>query len=94
MIYMIDIDNTICTDTNGDYENAQPFEDRIKLINDLFMQGHTILYWTARGSNSGLDWRELTKKQLDNWGCLHNGFSLGKPHYDVWVDDKANWIFE
>lgn len=94
MIYMVDIDNTICwTRRNAqdkwDYPNSTPFEERINRINDLYDEGHTIIYWTARGSGSGIDWTELTKQQLDSWGCKYHEVKLGKPSYDVWIDDKA-----
>lgn len=86
---MIDIDGTICTNTEGDYEYASPFMDRIARLNRLFDQGHEIHYWTARGSGSGIDWSELTKRQISDWGCKYTTLRLGKPSYDVWVDDKA-----
>jgi hypothetical protein len=94
MIYIVDIDNTICiTSKNGsgdwDYPNAIPLNERIDIINELYSEGHTIVYWTARGSGSGLDWAALTKRQLDEWGCKYHEVRLGKPSYDVWIDDKA-----
>jgi len=93
MIYIVDIDNTICdtymVDGKWDYENSIPNLDRISKINSLFDEGHTINYWTARGSGSGLDWSELTKQQLDSWGCKYHEIRLGKPSYDIWIDDKA-----
>ena len=94
MIFIVDIDNTICwtrKDAEGkwDYPNAEPFPGRIDMVNDLYDKGNTIIYWTARGSGSGLDWTELTKKQLDDWGCKYHEVRLGKPSYDVWIDDKA-----
>jgi hypothetical protein len=55
----------------------------------LYDEGHTIIYWTARGATTGLDWSELTKTQLDFWGCKYHELRMGKPMYDVWVDDKA-----
>ena len=42
--------------------------DRIAQLNKLFDEGNEIHYWTARGGNSGLDWTELTHKQLSEWG--------------------------
>ena len=33
MTYVFDIDGTICSLTDGDYKEAKPFEDRIKIIN-------------------------------------------------------------
>lgn len=88
--YVIDIDGTICTNTNGDYVNSVPFVDRINSINRLYDQGHKITYWTARGANSGIDWSELTEQQLDQWGCKYHDLRMKKPAYDVWIDDKAH----
>jgi hypothetical protein len=92
MKYVVDIDGTIC-ESNGGYPNAVPYMDRIAQINGLYDQGHTVVYWTARGGNSGLDWSELTAQQLEDWGCKHHGLMMNKPAYDVWVDDKAQWLF-
>lgn len=93
MIYIVDIDQTICVtpiiDGKHCYDLSVPFKHRIEWINKLYDQGHTIIYWTARGSGSGLDWTELTHKQLNDWGCKFHETRLGKPSYDVWVDDKA-----
>jgi hypothetical protein len=89
MIYFVDIDNTICKTYESDYYNSQPIFERIEKINLLFKSGHTIIYWTARGSNSGLDWTELTTEQLNSWGCLRHQLILGKPKYDFYIDDKA-----
>lgn len=93
MIYMVDIDQTICVTPQIDgkhrYDMSVPIPHRIEEINKLYDQGHTIKYWTARGSGSGLDWTELTQKQLNDWGCKFHEVKLGKPSYDVWIDDKA-----
>ena len=35
--YVVDIDNTICTQTYGDYSKAKPYQDRINKINDLYL---------------------------------------------------------
>ena len=89
MIYCFDIDGTICSITDGNYEKATPFTDRIKLVNKLYASGNTIIYFTARGSTTGIDWTDLTKKQLKEWGAKYHELHLGKPHYDVYVGDKA-----
>jgi len=89
MIYYIDIDNTICLTENSDYDNSSPLYDRIRAINNLYDQGHKIVYWTARGSKSGKDWSELTKNQLDFWGCRRHNILFNKPHYDLYIDDKS-----
>ena len=58
MIYCLDIDGTLCTNTEGDYPNAVPFHDVISQINQLFTVGHQIVIHTARGATSGNDWRD------------------------------------
>jgi len=93
--YIVDIDGTICSQMCSEtYHLAEPFLDRIKKINNLFNQGHTVIYWTARGQNSGIDFTELTAKQLKEWGCLFTELRMNKPSYDIWIDDKAKWVFE
>ena len=89
MKYIIDIDGTICTLTNGDYAEAEPYLFRIKHFNNLYDAGNEVHYWTARGSNSGKDWLELTLQQLNDWGVKYTTAKTGKPTYDVWIDDKA-----
>ena len=64
-------------------------KDRIKFFNQLHDAGHKIIYWTARGQQSGIDHTELTKKQLDEWGVKRAELRMGKPSYDYWIDDKA-----
>jgi dTDP-glucose 4,6-dehydratase len=91
MIIYVDIDGTICTTTlDNDYSKATPILDRIEKINHLYDGGNTIIYWTARGSVSGIDWQELTENQLKQWGAKHHDCKLGKPHFDLYVCDKVN----
>jgi len=89
MRYYVDIDGTICTITDGEYTKAVAYTDRIEKINKLFDQGHQIIYWTARGGNTGKDWTTLTKDQLHRWGAKYTELIMRKPSYDVWIDDKA-----
>ena len=94
-IIIVDIDGTICTDQKGDYESARPVKRYINKINKLFDEGHTIIYWTARGTVTGINWEELTKKQFEEWGVKYHDLRVGtKPHYDLWVDDKSKRIEE
>ena len=37
---------------------------------------------------SGADWFQFTLEQLDGWGVKYHGVKLGKPHYDLFIDDK------
>ncbi len=94
MIIYMDIDNTICnTDQTLSspvkYEKATPIYERIAKVNKLYDEGHTITYWTARGNSSTQDLSELTRKQLDSWGCKYHSIKMGKPSFDLFVDDKA-----
>ncbi|TAK36821.1 MAG: hypothetical protein EPO21_01380 [Chloroflexota bacterium] len=89
MIYCFDIDGTLCSITNSDYPKAEPFPDVIAEINRLFAEGHRIVLHTARGGATGIDWRELTERQLTEWGVQYHALHMGKPSADVYVDDKA-----
>ena len=97
MTYVFDIDGTICTNTNGDYESAKPDLNRIEKINNLYDAGHTIVFQTARGmgrfendAKTATDkFYDLTKEQLDNWGVKYNQLFLGKPSGDIYIDDKG-----
>ena len=89
MNYCFDIDGTICTNTNGDYEKAEPLTDRINIVNNLYLEGHKIIMFTARGSTTNIDWTTLTKLQLKDWGVMYNKLIFGKPDADIFIDDKA-----
>lgn len=89
MIIYVDIDGTICTNTEGEYDKAKPFKQNIEKINKLYDEGNTIVYWTARGSVTGIDWQERTEKQLNEWGAKYHECKLGKPHFDVYICDKV-----
>ncbi len=89
MTYCFDIDGTLCSNTEGAYESAEPFAHVIARVNDLFKAGHQIILYTARGSTTGIDWRPVTEKQLTAWGVLYHRLVLGKPTADIYVDDKA-----
>jgi len=97
-VIFVDIDGTICH-YNGeniksagvnaiDYTTAIPYYDRIEKINALYDKGNTVVYWTSRGSRSGLNWFQLTLEQLQQWGVKFTELRLGKPHYDIFIDDK------
>lgn len=89
MIYCFDLDDTLCFGTSTNYEKAKPFIDRINRVNQLYDAGHTIKIFTARGSETGIDWRHITEEQLSVWGLRYHLLLLGKPAADVYVDDKA-----
>jgi len=96
--YVIDIDGTICDWEEGrDYTLSQPFPQRIKDINDLYDEGHTVIYFTARGMGrfgGNVDkaveaFYAITESQLDRWGCKYHKLILGKPSADYYIDDKG-----
>lgn len=89
LTYIVDIDNTIMDTVGSDYLNSKPYLDRITIINALFDEGHKIIYWTARGGNSGIDWYDFTVKQLYWAGAKYSELRMCKPSYDLWIDDKA-----
>lgn len=93
----IDCDETICHSPlqetyhlgGRDYSLAEPIKSNIEKANQLHKQGHHITYWTARGTATGIDWYRETKKQLDHWGVLHHSLLMGKPNFDLLIDDKV-----
>tara|TARA_R100000808_G_C2111827_1_gene125688 strand:+ start:94 stop:414 length:321 start_codon:yes stop_codon:yes gene_type:complete len=97
MIYVFDIDGTICSNTNGKYEDAEPFKERIKKINELYDSGETIFFHTARGMGRSGNSSEyansafyvLTREQLQKWGVKYDALFMGKPSGDIYVDDKG-----
>jgi len=97
MIIYIDIDETICeSPPDRDYSKAIPILANIAKANKLYEEENTIVYWTARGTVSGIDWYDLTKQQLIDWGVKFHDLKLGKPYYDLFIDDKnmntRDWI--
>ena len=96
MVIYIDIDETICNSPNKpDYKNSTPIKENIEKANKLYDEGNIIIYWTARGTVTGMDWSDLTRKQFKEWGVKYHDLKFGKPYYDLFIDDKnmntKNW---
>jgi len=95
--YVIDIDGTICSDSFGQYEKAEPIKSRIDFVNKLYLEGNQIIFFTARGMGSSENnievakekWFNFTKKQLEGWGVKYHSLFLGKPAADRYIDDKG-----
>jgi mannose-6-phosphate isomerase-like protein (cupin superfamily) len=87
--YFIDLDNTLCITNNGDYNNSTPIIERIDYVNNLKNNGNHITIWTARGTKSGICYKDLTLKQLENWNVNYDNILFGKPDYDIYFDDKS-----
>jgi len=95
MNIFVDIDNTICLTRDSDYENSEPIFENIAKINKLFDEGNTVVYYSARGRRSDIDWTEFTKKQLYSWKCKFSFIWMNhKPDYDLYICDKTKRIEE
>ena len=104
-IICLDLDNVICfTNKERNYKKSKPNLKAIKTINLLYQRGHTIKIFTARGMEKFKGKQSLvkkkyfnfTKKQLYKWGVNYHELILGKPSYDIFIDDKSyrysvNW---
>ena len=92
----VDIDETICFyEDKRHYTYAIPNFENIAKINKLYDEDNYIVYWTARGTVTGIDWLETTADQLDEWGCLYHELITGeKPDYDLLICDKTKRIEE
>tara|TARA_B100000925_G_scaffold289724_1_gene273269 strand:- start:41 stop:415 length:375 start_codon:yes stop_codon:yes gene_type:complete len=104
LIFCFDIDNTICKTNGASYKKSYPIKKNIQSINNLYKKGHYIKIFTSRymgRTNSNIKKAkklgyEKTLKQLKSWGLNFNKFIMGKPRFDVYVDDKnlgykKNW---
>ena len=91
----VDIDNTICKTEGNDYINSKPIPENIEKINKLYNEGNIIIYWTARGAVSKIDYTDLTSNQLIEWGCKFSNLKMNtKPAYDLLICDKTKRIEE
>lgn len=89
-IYCFDIDGTICSNTHGKYEKAEVYPDMLKRVNRLYDLGHEIIFMTARGCVSKIDYTEFTQAQLKEWGFrYHRLITNQKPHADIFIDDRG-----
>ena len=92
-----DLDGVICSQVEEDYSEAAPNIEAIASINRLFDEGHTIIIHTARfmgrcNSNPFDVYKlgyEFTLNQLTNWGVKFHELHMGKPRYDLVIDDRS-----
>lgn len=94
--FCFDIDGVICITKNSNYKKSIPNKNTIKLINNLYQKGNKIKIFTSRymgRSDDNLNYVKKYKtsiaKQLKKWNLKYNELIIGKPSYDVFVDDKA-----
>ena len=104
-VLAFDIDGVICNTVESDYKNSKPNKKAIEKINHLYDTGNTIIVFTARfmgrtNNNYSEAYQlgyEFTLNQLQSWNLKFNQLILGKPSYDLLIDDKAfnydeSWI--
>lgn len=89
MRYAFDIDNTLVSTKDNDYANSVPIFSRISHVNRLYDEDNYIILYTARGSRSGKDYRELTESQMKKFGIKYHELVMGKVDCDYFIDDKA-----
>jgi len=82
----VDIDGTICTEERT-FERplATPLPGAVEALQLLKKNGNTIILWTGRG------WEQfkVTKRWLDDHGCVYDQLLMGKPIVNVFIDDRA-----
>ncbi len=87
--FVFDIDGVIAKiEKNNNYAEAEPNPVMIKVINSLYDMGNYIVLHTARGYVTGIDWSEVTRRQLGLWGVRYHELHFGKPNADYYIDDK------
>jgi CMP-N-acetylneuraminic acid synthetase len=87
--FVFDIDGVIAMlEKDNNYALAEPNLTMIESINKLYNMGNQIILLTARGYVTGIDWKEITQSQLEQWGLKYHELHFGKPNADYYIDDK------
>jgi dTDP-glucose 4,6-dehydratase len=97
MTICFDIDGVLCTQVDGNYQDAQPDSPMIDLLNRLYDRGCRIVLHTSRfmgrANNDPVRaeriGREFTEAQLARWGVRYHELRMGKPRYDYLIDDRS-----
>ena len=90
---IFDIDGTICSQ-ESDYSQAKPIQEVIDKLNKKYDEGYKIVLFTARGTETGTDWSEVTAEQLKRWGVQYHDLLFGKPAGLKYIDDKGVNIYQ
>lgn len=96
---VVDIDNTICTTENGDYENSKPVKSIIRKLNQLYDKSWYIILFTSRNMRTHANnigrinalTLPLLIKWLEKHGVQYHEIHVGKPwaQNGFYVDDRA-----
>ena len=96
-IICFDLDNTLCKTSKNLYRHSKPIKKNIKVVNDLYDKGYIIKIFTSRFMGRSNENQKLARKkghkltlnQLSKWKVKYHKLLLGKPSYDLIIDDKA-----
>jgi hypothetical protein len=104
-VLCFDLDNIICKTVKSNYKKSTPNIDVIELINNLYKKKYTIKIFTARYMGRFMENEKIVKKKfynetfyyLKSWNLNFHKLILGKPSFDVYIDDKnfnfkKNWV--
>lgn len=87
--FTFDIDGVIANiNSSLQYDQETPINDMINIINKLYRYGNQIILFTARGTKTGIDWSEVTSRQMNEWGVCYHELRFGKPAASFYIDDK------
>lgn len=100
-ILCFDIDGVICKTIKNNYRSSKPIKKSIETINILYNKNFYIKIFTSRFMGRSKEKKSLaikkglglTKNQLKNWKVQYHELIMGKPSYDLFVDDK-NFSFK
>ena len=103
--YAFDIDGVICESIDGNYSKSKPNKNAIEKINELYSKGNKVIIFTARymgrtknnAKKAKMLGYEKTFQQLQSWEVKFHELFMGKPSFDILIDDKAfnynkSWI--
>ena len=104
-IICFDLDNVICKTKKNNYKKSKPIKKTIEFINSLYDKNYHIKIFTARYMGRNKDsitkaqkiGYKFTLLQLKKWGLKFDNLIMGKPSFDIYIDDKnldfkKNWI--
>ena len=96
-IIMFDIEATIAITKNANYPASKPIKKRINQTNKLYDKGYYIKIFKSRYMGRNNENSKLVKKkyykrtynQLISWNLKFHELIMGKPTYDIYIDDKS-----
>jgi uncharacterized HAD superfamily protein len=80
----VDIDGVLTKETEGhDYENRTPVKEMISWLRDRGNEGHHIILFSSRFPEDA----EVTRSWLKRNNVCYDQLILGKPQFDIYIDD-------